>query len=1146
MKDLSKMIGIGGDGTENAYNAKNIQRYINLKISVLGADPGPEYSQDPFFQVASEFEKILKERDRLLPDIFAPSDQRIQEFINDYFSSVKDKYKLNLPSMTFVLDFYGLARELSLPLNKNEYVSEYVHSYRVKQGILHNPKNDRRTTKGVFHVVEGGLPIPDDKKAVPMQTAAFLLEKALTETGDIMTLPYSAGQSNSLKTWVSLLLRPTVVPEVQGVSPRKSMEIRFFAPGSLVSNLDFVESIFGNAGNPFYLRSDAGLDADHWIGHTGCIILAPQLINYTKKEAGLPPFNQATERQKRDGMCWMTEDELYNDGQPFKITFRDEKGVIVTVIADNYFGYSKKEVKTQISYSANLAGNAEEEHAGGAFIFQSYSQGDMHISKNFAPEQNYENMIACMGDKITLYKEGYAVDKKYPHIFYIPETAMFEVPEQRISWEHKGLRGEIKLLPGRIYVMPNGSKYIMEKVTGAQNYRLVETYGEGTVFHKPATVSGGGKSEISKSVNDSILTGSFFINDFEKDFEAVKEIIERDYSDRLRVPKDEASRPFLSNRRSMGSVIKLLTPSAEYTDAYNAWLMSVPQYVKGLAFIIKRFYQAKWGHDWKKHFSVDIMNGQPGNELKYKDKKIVTRYLRVGFDSKGLWRTFKLRQDFIPAVKLQLEDDISASTVVPVSKLSNLSHFVTEPSVKIVENCEYRFFQRPDEAIHPGYDKQAESDLASPNTFISNFEPLTPKDAKAITEDVVNFDRFTQPMHDLIEEVAKTETPDFFVSSAQPRLVDGKPSKNVRYLQTRGDLINDQDTYLAEVGMRIARNLPFDKPLYAPVNIVISSRRNNPSEPGIRPLAVYSPLHYQELPELFMDFVCSLTGKSPSTTGAGSEGALTKGPFNALLPIVDMNNALMSYIITGYAGFTTPAGHIGSKYRVDHDLSLLIPELWSRLSPEERLPEHMIKAGYLEKINDFEHNGKLVKASILGYRITQEFVNGHFGRVFENPNVVLTEEMLKPELQDMDEFVDGVNNIVESQQKVALSYFKDGSIDQALPQMKVLLNIMAYGNYEGKDLSDPELRKMFTREYVLNSPEYKARLEAQQKQDLQVCKMQIDYTEKTLDKYSKIDPVIRKEIQAGLDILKKREAEIKSPDYMKHLVGMIGKDPMGK
>ena len=53
---------------------------------------------------------------------------------------------------------------------------------------------------------------------------------------------------------------------------------------------------------------------------------------------------------------------------------------------------------------------------------------------------------------------------------------------------------------------------------------------------------------------------------------------------------------------------------------------------------------------------------------------------------------------------------------------------------------------------------------------------------------------------------------------------------------------------------------------------------------GIPPLAVYNPIHYQELPELFMDFICSLTGKSPATTGFGSEGALTKGPFNALGP----------------------------------------------------------------------------------------------------------------------------------------------------------------------------------------------------------------------------------------------------------------------
>ena len=41
----------------------------------------------------------------------------------------------------------------------------------------------------------------------------------------------------------------------------------------------------------------------------------------------------------------------------------------------NYFGYCKKEVKTQIGYSANLFGSAEEEHSGGALVFPSYNEG---------------------------------------------------------------------------------------------------------------------------------------------------------------------------------------------------------------------------------------------------------------------------------------------------------------------------------------------------------------------------------------------------------------------------------------------------------------------------------------------------------------------------------------------------------------------------------------------------------------------------------------------------------------------------------------------------------------------------------------------------------------------------------------------------
>ena len=216
--------------------------------------------------------------------------------------------------------------------------------------------------------------------------------------------------------------------------------------------------------------------------------------------------------------------------------------------------------------------------------------------------------------------------------------------------------------------------------------------------------------------------------------------------------------------------------------------------------------------------------------------------------------------------------------------------------------------------------------------FFSNYEALTAGDARTLMEDTIAFDQFTYPMQQLIRESASAANGTYFVSSANPRIVEGKPSKNPRYLQLRPDLVHPRETHLAEIGARLRRRVPLGQALHRPVNAVLPGRRNNPPEGEIRPLAVFNPIHYLELPELFMEFICSVTGKSPSTTGAGSEGALTKGPFNALPPIIDLNAALVSYLLTGDAVFVTATGYVGPHFRVDHDISLLVPEIWSRMS----------------------------------------------------------------------------------------------------------------------------------------------------------------------------------------------------------------------
>ena len=319
---------------------------------------------------------------------------------------------IKLPGLgqSFILDRPGMARELSLPEGGDHFESDIVSSYRLGngQGVLHNPKSDRRTTQGVFHVAEGGAPIPFDKATVPKTALAGLIRAALTPPPALLKLPFTSENARPIETFVSLITRPLVVPEVPGVTPRRTSEVRFLVPGNLVSNVDFIERIFSNGGDPHLPENDAGLDIEGWTGHTGYVILAPHLTTLTKKSLGLPHFDDATDRQKRDRMCWASPDELYNNGDAFKITARDEQGVMVTVIADNYFGYCKKEVKTQISFAANLLGMVEEEHAGGALVHPQYDLGKIfspatHLRKS---DHTFEKVKRVFGERMDLQPEG--------------------------------------------------------------------------------------------------------------------------------------------------------------------------------------------------------------------------------------------------------------------------------------------------------------------------------------------------------------------------------------------------------------------------------------------------------------------------------------------------------------------------------------------------------------------------------------------------------------------------------------------------------------------------------------------------------------------------------------------------------------------
>lgn len=173
-----------------------------------------------------------------------------------------------------------------------------------------------------------------------------------------------------------------------------------------------------------------------------------------------------------------------------------------------------------------------------------------------------------------------------------------------------------------------------------------------------------------------------------------------------------------------------------------------------------------------------------------------------------------------------------------------------------------------------------------------------------------------------------------------------------------------------------------------------------------------------------------------------------------------------------------------------------------------------------------------------------KFVSHYFGRIFDNPAAAINEEMLKPELQSMEVFVDGIGNLVEAERKSALNYFKDDTIKYACPPLKALLHIMAYDHYDGISIHDSKIRNMFTRESLIKSDWYKERLVIKQQRDISLCKRHINALQDFLEKPGYTDEAARLGIHKKLSDAQQELARVMTDEYLKELIGTIGADPI--
>ena len=115
----------------------------------------------------------------------------------------------------------------------------------------------------------------------------------------------------------------------------------------------------------------------------------------------------------------------------------------------------------------------------------------------------------------------------------------------------------------------------------------------------------------------------------------------------------------------------------------------------------------------------------------------------------------------------------------------------------------------------------------------------------------------------------------------------------------------------------------------------------------------------------------------------------------------------------------------------------------------------------------------------------------------------------------------------------------------ACPPLKALLEIMAKGKTAaGLGLASPEVRALFTRDALLGSDWYRARLETKQAAETTLWTHHVKSLEAVLDQDGYEDVAKRLKLNQRLARAQAELVRVKSPAYRKSLDGTLGVQPL--
>ena len=146
--NYKETIGFDPDYQPGGEEDRRLREYINLKLAARGFPVVGNRDDFPFLKMGESLIANFQEKTRLLADHLCPVDQRIHDFLEDYLGpdldGVFEEGEALVPAGALVLERHGLIRILLIPATADSFKSSIVSSFKVKQGVCHNPASDRR------------------------------------------------------------------------------------------------------------------------------------------------------------------------------------------------------------------------------------------------------------------------------------------------------------------------------------------------------------------------------------------------------------------------------------------------------------------------------------------------------------------------------------------------------------------------------------------------------------------------------------------------------------------------------------------------------------------------------------------------------------------------------------------------------------------------------------------------------------------------------------------------------------------------------------------------------------------------------------------------------------------------------------------